>query len=102
MRAEYFLVVHHTISILGKLSTWCFEHSGDISCSLYSLTQAPVMSPGKDETRVCGNIYIYIYIYIYITTYITIYIYIYLYIYIYAIYMHYFKIWRHIFKVSIQ
>ena len=64
MRAEYFLVVHHTISILGKLSTWCFEHSGDISCSLYSLTQAPVMSPGKDETRVCGNIYIYIYIYI--------------------------------------
>ena len=23
-----------TTSILAKLSTWCFEHSGDISCSL--------------------------------------------------------------------
>ena len=29
-----FLFVHHTTSILAKLSTWCFEHSGDISCSL--------------------------------------------------------------------
>ena len=34
MRTEYFLFVHHTTSILAKLSTWCFEHSGDISCSL--------------------------------------------------------------------
>ena len=34
MRAEYFLFVHNTTSILAKLSTWCFEHSGDISCSL--------------------------------------------------------------------
>ena len=24
----------YTTSILAKLSTWCFEHSGDISCSL--------------------------------------------------------------------
>ena len=29
-----FLFVHHTTSILAKLSTWCFEHSGDIGCSL--------------------------------------------------------------------
>ena len=27
---------------------------------LYSLTRATLMSPGKDETRVCGYIYIYI------------------------------------------
>ena len=67
MRTEYFLLVHHTTSILAKLSTWCFEHSGDISYSLllYSLTRATLMSPGKDETRVCVYIYIYIYIYIY-------------------------------------
>ena len=34
MKTEYFLFIHHTTSILAKLSTWCFEHSGDISCSL--------------------------------------------------------------------
>ena len=34
MRTEYFLFVHHTTSFLAKLSTWCFEHSGYISCSL--------------------------------------------------------------------
>ena len=34
MRTEYFLFVHQITSILAKLSTWCFEHSGDISCSL--------------------------------------------------------------------
>ena len=34
MRMEYFLFIHHTTSILEKLSTWCFEHSGDISCFL--------------------------------------------------------------------
>ena len=34
MRTEYFLFVHHTISILAKLSTWCFEHFADISCFL--------------------------------------------------------------------
>ena len=33
-RTEYFLFVYHTTSILAKLSTWCLEHSGDISCSL--------------------------------------------------------------------
>ena len=34
MRTEYFLFIHHTTSVLAKLSTWCFEHSGDIGCSL--------------------------------------------------------------------
>ena len=28
MRTEYILFVQHTTSILAKLSTWCFEHSG--------------------------------------------------------------------------
>ena len=28
------LFVHLITSILVKLSTWCFEHSGDISCSV--------------------------------------------------------------------
>ena len=35
---------------------------------LYSLTRAILMSPRKDETRVCGYIYIYIYIIYYIHT----------------------------------
>ena len=128
MRTEYFLFTHHTASILANLRTWCFEHSGNISCSLlvntnhtdeswegrntclwiyalnlfiehsgehwweqnifcssttpqafwqsstpgalntlvtsvvlYSLTQATLKSPEKNETRVCGYIYIYIY-----------------------------------------
>ena len=34
MRTEYFLFAHHTTSILASLSTWWFEHSDDISCSL--------------------------------------------------------------------
>ena len=34
MRREHFLFVHHTTSILAKLSTWRFEHSGDTNCSL--------------------------------------------------------------------
>ena len=41
-----------TTSILEKLSTWCFEHSGT-SVVLYSLTKATLMSPGKGKTRVC-------------------------------------------------
>ena len=50
-------------SILAKLSTWSFEHSGDISCS-FLVNPSHTESPGKDETRVCGHIYLYIYIYI--------------------------------------
>ena len=33
------------------------------SVVLYSLTRATLMSHGKDETRVCAYIYIYIYDY---------------------------------------
>ena len=29
-----YIYIHHTTNILAKLSTRCFEHSGDISCSL--------------------------------------------------------------------
>ena len=59
MRAEYFLFVHHTTSILEKLSTWCFEHSGDISCSLLV---NPSYTDGSWERRnTCLWIYIYIY-----------------------------------------
>ena len=46
MRTGYFLFVHHTTSILAKLSTLV------TSVVLYSLTWATLMSPGKDETRV--------------------------------------------------
>ena len=31
------------------------------SVVLYSLTRATLMNPGQDETRVCGDIYIYTY-----------------------------------------
>ena len=75
MRTEYFFFVHHTTIILEKLSTWCFEHSGNISCSLLinpSHTDEPC-----ERRNTCLWIYIYIYIYIYV------YIYIYMYIFIY-------------------
>ena len=72
-----------TTSILAKLSTSRFEHSGDISCSLL-VTRATLMSPRQNETRVSGYIYI-LYIYdiynIYNDKYM-IYIMIYIYIYI--------------------
>ena len=34
MRTEYFLFLHHTTSVLAKLSTLSFEHPGNISCSV--------------------------------------------------------------------
>ena len=43
--------------------TWCFEHSGDISC--YLLVK-PIYTEGKDENTCLWIYYIYIYIYIYI------------------------------------
>ena len=60
------------------------------SVVLCSLTPATLMSPRKDETRVCGYIYIYIYIcgYIYIYIYNT-YIYIPIYMYAYTIIYNY-------------
>ena len=53
MGTEYFLFVHHTTSILAKLSTWCFEHSGDISFSL-------LVNPSHTDESLEGGIYIYI------------------------------------------
>ena len=61
-----------TTSILAKLSTWCFEHSGDISCSLL------VHPSHTDESWAGRNTcmwIIYVYIYIYICLYTDIYIY---------------------------
>ena len=60
MRTKFFLFVHHTTSILAKLSTWCFEHSGDTSCSLLV---NPIHTDESWEGRnTCMCIYIYIYI----------------------------------------
>ena len=55
MRTEYFLFVHQATSIFAKLSTWCFEHSGDISCCL-------VVSPSHTDDswegqNLCLSIY---------------------------------------------
>ena len=49
------LFVHLITSILVKLSTWCFEHTGDISCSLL-VNPSHTDESGKDETRVYGYI----------------------------------------------
>ena len=59
MRTEYFLFVYYTTSILAKLSTWCFEHSDDISCSLI------VDLSHTDEFWEGWNTCLWIYIYIY-------------------------------------
>ena len=64
MRTEYFLFVNHTTSILAKISTWCFEHSGDISCSL--LVNPSHTDESWEGRNTCLWTYIYIYIYIYI------------------------------------
>ena len=34
MRTEYVLFVYHASSTLAKLSTWYFENSCDITCSI--------------------------------------------------------------------
>ena len=53
-----------TTSILAKLNTWCFEHSGDISCFLLvNLSHTDESWAGR-ITRLWIYIYIYIYIYI--------------------------------------
>ena len=59
MRTAFFLFVYHTTTILAKLSTWCFEHSGDISCSL-------IVDPSHtDEFWEGWNTCLWIYIYSY-------------------------------------
>ena len=55
IRTVYFLFVHHTTSILVKLSTWCFEHSGDISCSL--LVNASHTDESWERRNTCLWIY---------------------------------------------
>ena len=60
MRTEYLLFVHHTTSILAKLSTQCFEHSGDISRFL--LVNPSHTDEPWEERNTCLWIYIYIYI----------------------------------------
>ena len=55
---EYFSFVHHTTSILAKLSTWCIEHSVEINCSLLvSLSHTDESREGRTRP----HIYIYIY-----------------------------------------
>ena len=44
---------------IAKLSTWCFEHSGDISCSLL------VNPSNTDESWEGRNTCMWIFIYIY-------------------------------------
>ena len=51
MITEYILFVHHTTSILGKLSTRCFEHSGYISCSLL-VNPSQSLLENIDENRI--------------------------------------------------
>ena len=55
MTTEYFLFVHRTKCILAKLNTWCFQHSGDISCSL---RVNPILT---DESWEGGNTCLLIY-----------------------------------------
>ena len=53
-----FLFVHHTTSILAKLSSWCFEHSSGISCSL-------LVNPSHtDDSWEGRNTCVYVYIYV--------------------------------------
>ena len=92
MRKEYFLFVYHTTSILAKLSTWCFEQSGDIS-------RSPIVDPSHtDEFWEGWNtcLWIYIYIYMYICIYIHIHTHIYWYIHIHT----YIYIWIHTYIYS--
>ena len=64
MRTEYFLFVHHTTSILAKLSTWCFDEHSLVTTSvvLYSLTRATLSV--SDESWEGRNTCMWIYIYI--------------------------------------
>ena len=62
MRTEYFC------SFTTPQAFWQSSAPGALSTLktsvvLYSLTRATLMSPGKDETHVCGYIIYYIYIY---------------------------------------
>ena len=60
MKTEYFLFVHHTKSILAKLRTWCFEHSGEISYSLLVNPSHTDESWEERHTCVCVCVCVYI------------------------------------------
>ena len=62
MRTEYSLFIHHTTSVLAKFSTWCFVHSGAISCSL--LVNPSHTDESWDGRREGRNKWLCIYIYI--------------------------------------
>ena len=54
-----------TFFVRSPQAFWQSSASGVLSTLvtsvvLYSLTRATLMSPGQDETRVCGYIYVYI------------------------------------------
>ena len=72
IRTEYFLFVHHATSILAKFINWCFEHFGDISCSLL-VNPSHWWVLGRTK-HVSAYIYIHIHTYIYIYIYICIYL----------------------------
>ena len=56
-----YMFVHHTTNILAKLSTWCFEHSGDINCSI--LVKPSHADESWEGRNTCLYIYTYIHIY---------------------------------------
>ena len=62
MKTEYFLFVHHTKSILAKLRTWCFEHSGEISYSLLVNPSHTDESWEEQHTCVCVCVCVCLYI----------------------------------------
>ena len=67
MRTKY--LFSFATSILAKLSTWCFEHSCDISCSL--LVNASHTDEPWEVRNTCLyslNVYVHTYIYIYVYT----------------------------------
>ena len=103
---------HHTTSTLAKLSTRCFEHSGNISCSpLVNPSHTNEAQEGRNTRLwmykykyiciyICTHTHIYIYIYIY--TYLYIYIYVYIYIYICAFIIPWLKLIKAIVVIFLQ
>ena len=58
------IYIYYTVYIFIYVAFWQSSAPGALSTLvtsvvLYSLTRATLMSPGKDETRICGYIYIY-------------------------------------------
>ena len=64
----YICICSSTTSILDELTTWCFEHYGDISCSLLvNRSHTDESWAGRNTCMwICICIYIYIYIFNYL------------------------------------